>query len=297
MIKSSGINYMGNKTKLIKKGLCDMFPKDIDTFYDLFGGSGVVSMNTTANQYVLNDIDVNTYNIYRGFKNISNVEELNTDIITVIEKYQLPLHSTDMRKKGMTIEQNNIYKQRYHKLRDDFNEDKDFLKLLVLQRYSMSNTIRFNSEGFFNMPKGNGYYQEKKHSIYQKNTYNFLKQDNVRVENEDYYSFNDFGDRDLVYLDPPYINSTATYNESGRWSQEDEERLFSYILKLLEKDVKFILSNTFFNKGVENKGLKKFVSDNNLYYFIFDDFSYCSFGQGNSLTQEVIISNFPLDKK
>ena len=39
---------MGNKKKLINKGLIDLFPKDINTFYDLFAGSAVVSLNTDA---------------------------------------------------------------------------------------------------------------------------------------------------------------------------------------------------------------------------------------------------------
>lgn len=44
----SPIFYMGNKRRLIKKGLIDLFPKDINTFVDVFAGSAVVSMNTQA---------------------------------------------------------------------------------------------------------------------------------------------------------------------------------------------------------------------------------------------------------
>ena len=40
----SPIFYMGNKYKLLKQ-LIPLFPKQCDTFLDLFGGSGVVSMN------------------------------------------------------------------------------------------------------------------------------------------------------------------------------------------------------------------------------------------------------------
>lgn len=45
---------MGNKRKLINKGLYQLFPKTIDKFIDLFAGSGIVSMNTKANKiYIL----------------------------------------------------------------------------------------------------------------------------------------------------------------------------------------------------------------------------------------------------
>ena len=48
----SPIFYMGNKKKLIMKGLIDLFPKDINMFVDLFSGSAVVSMNVKANIYI-----------------------------------------------------------------------------------------------------------------------------------------------------------------------------------------------------------------------------------------------------
>lgn len=40
----SPIFYMGNKHKLLKQ-IIPLFPDECDTFVDLFGGSGVVSMN------------------------------------------------------------------------------------------------------------------------------------------------------------------------------------------------------------------------------------------------------------
>ena len=57
----SPIFYQGCKKKAIKNGLINLFPTKINTFYDLFGGSGIISMNTKANNYVLNDIDSNLY--------------------------------------------------------------------------------------------------------------------------------------------------------------------------------------------------------------------------------------------
>ena len=54
-IMRSPIFYMGNKERLIKKGLIDLFPTNINNFIDLFCGSGVVSMNVKANRYLLND--------------------------------------------------------------------------------------------------------------------------------------------------------------------------------------------------------------------------------------------------
>lgn len=49
----SPIFQMGNKKKLINRGLTELFPKDINIFYDLFSGSAIVSMNTNAKNMLL----------------------------------------------------------------------------------------------------------------------------------------------------------------------------------------------------------------------------------------------------
>ena len=44
---------MGNKKKLINKGLVELFPSNINMFIDLFAGSSIVSMNVVANKYII----------------------------------------------------------------------------------------------------------------------------------------------------------------------------------------------------------------------------------------------------
>lgn len=64
----SPIFYMGNKKKLINKGLIDLFPENINTFVDVFAGSAVVSMNTDAKNYVLNDASTYLFGLYGMFR-------------------------------------------------------------------------------------------------------------------------------------------------------------------------------------------------------------------------------------
>lgn len=70
-IKKSPIFYMGNKERLIKKGLIDLFPKNIDNFIDLFCGSGIISMNINARRYILNDYNSIIIDLLNLFKNNS----------------------------------------------------------------------------------------------------------------------------------------------------------------------------------------------------------------------------------
>ena len=68
----SPIFYMGNKKKLIKKNLINLFPDNINKMIDLFSGSAIVSMNTKANQYFINDTDEHLIELYNLFKNIEH---------------------------------------------------------------------------------------------------------------------------------------------------------------------------------------------------------------------------------
>ncbi|MGN0026821.1 MAG: DNA adenine methylase, partial [Clostridium sp.] len=50
----SPLNYTGGKYKLLKD-LLDSFPKEIDTFVDLFAGGFNVGVNIEANKIICND--------------------------------------------------------------------------------------------------------------------------------------------------------------------------------------------------------------------------------------------------
>lgn len=84
----SPIFYMGNKRKICEE-LISYFPKEIDTFYDLFSGSAVMSMNTNANKYVLNDIDNHVCELYNIFKRY-NYSDIINHITRRIYEFDLP---------------------------------------------------------------------------------------------------------------------------------------------------------------------------------------------------------------
>ena len=58
----SPINYIGNKYKLISQ-IEPLFPRDINTFADVFGGSGTVLINTKAEHYIYNEKSIPLVNI------------------------------------------------------------------------------------------------------------------------------------------------------------------------------------------------------------------------------------------
>ena len=124
---------MGNKKKLINKGLIDLFPKDINRFYDIFGGSGIVSMNTKANSYVLNDINKHLVSLYMMFTHYS-ADEIISAIESNIEKYGLARECTH-RNKYFDTEKLEQYKSAYNSLRDKYNSTFNIFDFFICVNY------------------------------------------------------------------------------------------------------------------------------------------------------------------
>lgn len=273
---------------MIKKGLIDLFPNDIDTLYDLFGGSSVVSINTKANRYIINDIDINIYKFYKIFSE-NEYESIINKIIYNIDMFNLPRFSVKTKGK----EEKDKYKKRYLELRDYSNKTNDVIDLYTCMFYAFSQQIRFNKYGIFNMPRGNDAFT-KNNEQYIKNMCKFIKNNKVEFYNNDYHfiNINDITKNSFVYLDPPYINTTATYNENNGWSIEDDIMLFEFCETLNKNGIKFGLSNVFKNKGIINKHLMDWCIKNNWNVYYFDGFKYYACGNVATNTIEVYISNY-----
>lgn len=287
----SPIFYMGNKKKLIKKGLIELFPQNINTFIELFAGSAIVSMNTNANKYVINDSNTNLVSLYNLFKTKSN-EEIINHIESRIELYGLARERTK-RNEFKDKEKIEEYKKAYMNFRKYYNDNKNVLDFYTLMFYSFSQQFRFNNKGDFNMPCGNDCFSET-NKKYIEDGCNFFRKDNVHITNYDFrkININKLRKDDFIYLDPPYLNTTATYNENDGWTIKDEEDLYLLCESLNKYGIKFGLSNVFVNKNKENTKLIEWCYKNNFNVYTFDKFTYTACGKGNSNAKEVFITNY-----
>lgn len=289
----SPIFYMGNKKKLISQGLTKLFPKHIKTFVDLFAGSSIVAMNTTAQDYVVNDIDDHLYELYSMFSTYRK-DEIVSHLEKRIDEFGLARERTKRNeyKDKSKIEE---YKTAYARFRKFYNEQKEksVLDFYALMFYSFSQQFRFNNRGEFNMPCGNDCFSDKNKS-YIGNGCNFFKFCDVKISKFDfrYIDIEKLTTDDYVYLDPPYYNTTATYTENSGWNERDEQDLLDLCLKLDKNGIKFGLSNIFENKGKVNHNLIEWCSSNNFNVFTFDRFTYMACGKGNSNAKEVFITNY-----
>lgn len=292
----SPIFYMGNKYRLLPQ-LIPLFPAKIDTFYDLFGGSGCMSANVEAKKIVYNEINKNIVELYKLFLKYTP-EEIDSRIKSYIKEYDLNIEGTDVRQNNPDIKEiRNYYNKNYIAFRKAYNEsERDYLMLYTLTFYSFSNLIRFNSKNEFNMPYGNRCYCEK-HYKQIVDWYNSIRERDVEIKQENAFDILQdiiFDKNDFIYLDPPYSNTLAIYNEKrafGGWSEEDDYRLFEILERLDKCGIKWGMSNVFKNKDYTNRHLIKWCEDHN-WNVIHIDYSYYCLGKGNANSDEVYICNY-----
>lgn len=89
----SPLNYVGGKYKLLPQ-IIPLFPNNIDTFVDLFGGGFNVGINVNANKIIYNDICKQVVELMQCLKH-EDIEELLDKIDFIISDYELSKENKD----------------------------------------------------------------------------------------------------------------------------------------------------------------------------------------------------------
>ena len=292
----SPLNYTGGKFKLVPQ-ILPLFPNKIDTFIDLFGGGFNVGINVKANQVIYNDIEEHIVELLNYFKNnegnviIKQIDSLIDEYgLTRTDKYGYEYYGCNS-SEGVS----KINKKPYLKLREDYNKNKTPILFFTTVIFAFSNQIRFNSKGEFNMPVNK---RDFNNNI-RNNLIRFLnkmKEIEVFFYNEDFtkLKINTLSQNDLVYCDPPYLITCASYNENEGWNENKEHELLNLLDSLDYRGVKFALSNVLENKGKTNNILKEWVKDYNIHYLSnsYGNSNYHAKDKSNNSTIEVLITNY-----
>lgn len=284
----SCFNYTGSKYRLLDK-IIPLFPKEFKFFFDPFCGGMSVSLNTKAEVIFCNDLDINLISFYNMVKSLPK-EYLINYFEKYIKKYNLY---------GEFLEDINkiaITRETYANIKAEFNSTKQALLLPLLSGVSFSNTIRYNSNGIYNVSYG----KRALTNNWRTRMENFI--DKIKAKN---YVF-DFGDyrnsikyissfdpsEVFIYLDPPYSITDATYNQY--WDNQADNNLFSWIDYLHENGYKFLLSNLQENKNKKNENLMEWAKK----YEIINlkvNYKNSIVGKKNenyTISKEVLIKNY-----
>jgi DNA adenine methylase/adenine-specific DNA-methyltransferase len=273
-IKSS-MNYVGGKYKLLPQ-IVPLFPNNINTFVDLFGGGFNVGINVNANKIIYNDIENHVVGLLQYFKD-NGTDILLYEIDSLIEKFKLTKENADG----------------FNRLRDYYNyEDNSPIVFYTMICYAFNYQIRFNKDGKYNMPFGKD--RSSFNPTLRKKFVAFVEaihSKNCQFCNVPFnkFSFNELKCNDFVYCDPPYYNSVAAYNEQGGWTEKDEVDLLECLDLLNMSNIRFALSN---NLKYENPYLDKWKDKYNVNYLV-GDYSNCNYHKKNNGKDiEVLITNY-----
>lgn len=298
----SPLNYIGGKARILDQVL-PYFPLHIDYFVDLFCGGCNVGINTRADHYIYNDKSPQLIGLLCLLAT-KNPDEFITEINSIIEKYDFSRtsdHNFAFYGGNCMKGVSEYNRQKFIALREEFNnyqitDDYYYTLLYTLIVFGFNNQMRFNAQGEFNLPVG----KRDFNLVLQRKLKKFmtaLQQQKPSILNLDFREFNtDFLTEDsLVYVDPPYLITGATYNENGGWIEQDETDLLHFLNGLNERGIHFALSNVLRHKGRFNTILNDWVeaNDYNLIHIQMDysNSNYQVKGK-DSGTQEVLITNY-----
>ncbi|NQZ29610.1 MAG: DNA adenine methylase [Mycoplasmatales bacterium] len=285
--KQSPVYYMGNKYKLLPQ-IWEMFPDKINTFHDLFGGSGTMSINFIGKAKKVHYNEFNEF-VFKEFEyfNKYSPERINTEIQDLEDELEFTYDNFEIDKKKFMDCRNNWYED---------GSRKNTMFHIFLKQFSFSNILSYDEDGFTKGGStfGNRYYKSDLMIKKMRNVYN----KDIELTNESWeYFINEINhSEDFVYVDPPYINTEANYNRDGEgWTMEMEEKLLNYLDYLQKMGIKWALSNVIKNKNIENTHLKEWAEKNN-YQINYLDVNYTSMGEKPedqvNETQEVLITNY-----
>ena len=273
--------YLGNKHKLLPD-IQKLFPNDFHSFIDLFGGSGVVGINTDAKQIIINDSSLFLIGIYKGIQ-ATTLEAAWKLIEEVINKYSLD----ERNESGYYTCRNEYNNIPYEKRCTEF-----WYWGLVLVWCSFNrSTVQFNQQKEYNAPFG---FNKVNFELAKRKFCTFAKKVSG---SEIVFLCGDYKNIDIptdafVYIDPPYLITTATYNKG--WDEQDEKELYDYLEKLDDMGVKWAMSNVLENNGKTHTLLPKQINKKKYrVHYLNGEYIHANFRRKNKgKTVEVLVTNY-----
>lgn len=276
----SPMNYIGGKYKLLPQ-LLPLFPKNINTFVDLFSGGCNVAINVTAKKILCNDINWKVVELFEAFRSME-LPELLCQIKSRIAEY------------GLSKEN----EEGFQRFREFYNKTRDPIDLYTLTCYSFNYQFRFNNSLEYNNPFGRARSQFSENM--ERNLIAFvtrLKSMNVEFTSKDFTEIplEKFNSHDFFYCDPPYLITTGTYNDGSRgfkdWKASQEHALYQYLDHANQRGIRFALSNVMEHKGKQNSILLEWAKK---YKLVPLDYTYSnsSYNTKRGESKEVLVINY-----
>lgn len=225
------LKWVGGKRQLMSE-IEPLMPSKISTYYEPFIGGGAVFLNQQPKKAVINDYNAELINVYKVVRD--NVEELIEDLATHRNEsdYFYSVRVQD-RQEGF----------------DQLSELKRASRVIYLNKTCFNGLYRVNSSGEFNTPFGRYKSPNIVNETVLRAVSNYLNNNDIALLSGDFEdALKGIRKGAFVYLDPPYDpvskSSNFTGYVEGGFDSNQQERLRDICIKLNDKGVNFLLSNS-----------------------------------------------------
>lgn len=223
------LKWAGGKTQL----LCELTPRlppKFNRYYEAFIGGGALFFHLCPHTAYISDLNEELINVYQVIKN---------DIEALIASLNQHIYDKDYYYQQRHLDRNPEY--------PNCDQIERASRFIYLNRTGYNGLYRVNSKGEFNVPFGK--YKNPKISdpVNLRLCSAALQTTEIKcasfLEIESHIQGGDF-----VYFDPPYepltINSSFTSYSSGGFKKEDQIALRDLCIRLDQKGVYWMLSNS-----------------------------------------------------
>ena len=250
--KTPFIKWTGSKRKQAPE-IVDKFPKKINTYYECFLGGGSVLhelLNRISigeiecNKIVCCDINKDLINVFNIFKNkdtrhklLEYYSNLHYQLKEMADIENTPDLSEQVKKSQV------LYYQQRDKLNSlDFDDPERPYIFYWITRTCFNGLIRYNPKGKFNSPfhvAGRfGIKPDELEKVFE-SWGNVMDNIDIKFICDSYTNvIKDAKDGDLIYMDPPYENTTGMYFATGF----DNNEMYNVIREMTRRNVLVYLS-------------------------------------------------------
>jgi DNA adenine methylase len=229
------LKWAGGKRRLIPY-IIPLFPTNYKAriYHEPFFGGGALFFTLEPFKGTINDINPRLINFYRV------VRDDPEGLIQAAMEYK--------------YEKETFYKLRAHYNHASLSPIDDAALTLYLNKTAFNGLYRVNSKGEFNVPFG----RYTKPTIVDKGRIRAASKQlqNIEIFRKDFtYVVETAEEGDICYFDPPYLpvsdtaNFTSYAQDGFTWA--DQVRLRDTCIKLHEKGVLFVLSNSYVEKLID----------------------------------------------
>jgi DNA adenine methylase len=229
------LKWAGGKRQLLSE-IKKCLPENINTYtyIEPFVGAGAVFFELQPKRAVINDFNAELILTYTIIK--ENVEEL----IALLKKY----HNKNDEKNFYEIRNLDRNEKKFNQL----SKIEKAARLIFLNKTCFNGLYRVNSQGLFNVPYGKYKNPAICEEVVLRHISNYLNANEIQILNWDFEQAAAMADENsFIYFDPPYHSPHKTnftgYQADG-FGENDQERLRNVMIKMTNRGIKCLLSNS-----------------------------------------------------